>query len=99
MSRFFPGALKRSLSAELIAGYSPPIPQPAKERKMAKLRKFQENALAMVASESAPGKPVKARGNVRLYDLIFGSLILRRFFLNYLRYGLIPQRSNECNHG
>ena len=31
-----------SSTAELMAEYSPPIPQPVKNRKMAKLRKFQE---------------------------------------------------------
>ncbi len=35
--------------AELMAAYSPPMPAPVSARKMAKLAKFQENAVAAVA--------------------------------------------------
>ena len=38
-----------SSTAELIAAYSPPIPAPVSARKMAKLAKFHENAVASVA--------------------------------------------------
>jgi hypothetical protein len=34
--------------AELIAEYSPPIPEPASTRKIMKLQKFQESAVATV---------------------------------------------------
>ena len=34
--------------AELIAAYSPPMPEPARTRKSAKLEKFHENAVATV---------------------------------------------------
>jgi hypothetical protein len=34
-----------------MAAYSPPMPMPVTERRMAKERKFQEKALASVASE------------------------------------------------
>ncbi len=36
--------------AELIAEYSPPIPAPVKNRKMAKLQKFHENAVQKAAT-------------------------------------------------
>jgi hypothetical protein len=40
-----------SSTAELIAAYSPPMPMPVTLRKSAKEMKFQEKALARVASE------------------------------------------------
>jgi hypothetical protein len=33
----------------LIAAYSPPMPKPVKNRQIAKVRMFQENAVATVA--------------------------------------------------
>jgi hypothetical protein len=39
-----------SSMAELIAAYSPPMPKPVKKRKIAKLAKFHENAVATVAT-------------------------------------------------
>ena len=39
-----------SWMVELIAAYSPPIPAPVRKRNSAKLQKFQDNAVAAVAT-------------------------------------------------
>ena len=39
-----------SWMVELIAAYSPPMPAPVMKRKSRKLQRFQENAVAAVAS-------------------------------------------------
>ena len=39
-----------SWMVELIAAYSPPMPAPVRKRNSAKLHKFQENAVAAVAT-------------------------------------------------
>ena len=40
-----------SSTAELMAAYSPPIPAPVRLRNRQKLQKFQENAVAAVATK------------------------------------------------
>ena len=39
-----------SWMVELIAAYSPPMPAPVRKRNSAKLQKFQDNAVAAVAT-------------------------------------------------
>jgi hypothetical protein len=46
--------------AELIAAYSPPMPEPARTRKAAKLAKFQENAVATVKMRYTPSVTMKS---------------------------------------
>ena len=46
--------------AELIAAYSPPMPEPARTRKAAKLAKFQANAVATVKRRYTPSVTMKS---------------------------------------